>query len=229
MAITKIGAPLAGIRGTIGGTTFSANRSGTYAKGWSRGSNPRSNLQSKERGTFGGLNANWRALTNAERTDWDTYAAAAAQELFNSLGEGFFASGFNWFVRINVHRLSTDKSLRTTFPTATRPSQPTITTFVVNETGSGNAELTFPDADFGGTDQVIVHGYRSNTISRSVAGNVRLWKFSTVDPGTQTLINDELDTIYGSRELARRWFVEMRVQDNQGQRSSPATANTVTV
>jgi len=229
MAIIKIGAPLTGIRGTVNGTTFSANKSGPYAKGWSRGSNPRSNLQSKERGIFGSLNSNWRDLTDVQRTAWDDYAAATPQELFNSLGEGFFASGFNWFIRINQHRIQTDKSVITAAPTNSRPSQPTITTFIVNETGGGAATITFPGTDFGPTDQVVVHVFRSNTISRSVAGKVRFCKFSTGDPGASTNIDIELDDIFGSRELDRRWFIEMRVQDNQGQRSSPATDNTVTV
>ncbi len=80
MAIAKFGPTVTGLRGTVAGTTFSANKSGPYARGWSRGANPRSSLQSTQRGRLGALAAAWRDLTQVQRDDWIVYAALPAQD-----------------------------------------------------------------------------------------------------------------------------------------------------
>lgn len=135
MAITKIGPPLSGIRGTIGGVTYSANGASTYAKAWSKGPNPRTSKQSDERTFLSRMPALWGALTPAQRAGWRTFAADPAQELFNSLGDGYFASGFNWFVKCNIRNLRVTAPIRDDFPTQARPAPPTITAFRVTPAG----------------------------------------------------------------------------------------------
>ena len=86
MAIALIGAPLAGVRGTLGGITFSANKGGPYIKLWAKPPNPRTSRQTIERGFLGRMPELWRALTGVQQTAWDTFAALGAQDLTNSLG-----------------------------------------------------------------------------------------------------------------------------------------------
>lgn len=131
MAITKIGAPLAGIRGTIGGITYSANKSCTYAKAWAMTSNPQTNKQSTERSFLSQMSEFWRSLSDAQRADWATFAALPDQELFNSLGESYYASGWNWFVKCNVRLLRLDRAKIKPIPTQARPAAPTINFFRV--------------------------------------------------------------------------------------------------
>lgn len=135
MAITKIGPPLSGIRGTIGGVTYSANGASTYAKAWSKGPNPRTPKQSTERTFLSRMPALWGALTPAQRAAWRTFAADPAQELFNSLGDGYFASGYNWFVKCNIRNLRVNNLIRNDIPTQARPSPPTITAFRITPAG----------------------------------------------------------------------------------------------
>lgn len=136
MAITKIGPPLAGIRGTIGGITYSENLSGTYAKLWSIGSNPRTSKQSVERGYLGRMPALWNALSDAQRAAWRTFAADPAQELENPLGEAYYASGYNWFCKCNVRLLRVGRAPIQPVPTQARPAAPTIDDFRVCEAGA---------------------------------------------------------------------------------------------
>jgi len=103
MAIVKFGPMVVGARGTLAGIIFSANAAGPFVRQWSRGSNPRSEGQQIQRQHLGDFATKWNQLTDAERLDWDDYADDPAQELTNSLGETYFASGFNWYVRINTH------------------------------------------------------------------------------------------------------------------------------
>lgn len=141
MAIITIGPPLAGIRGTVGGITFSANKSGTYAKIWTTTTNPRTPAQSRQRGLLARMSALWNALTSTQKLAWDTFAALSAQDLINSLGETFSASGFNWFSKCNVRLLRVGLSPLTAVPTQARPSAPTITDFVVTVAGT-ESDLT---------------------------------------------------------------------------------------
>jgi len=229
MAIIKIGAPLTGISGTIGGITYSRNSSGTYAKSWARGSNPKSELQTEQRSVISGLNFSWKQLTNSERAGWDTYAALTAQDLTNSLGETFSASGWNWFVKINSNLITTDKAERTTAPTGGTPTAVTLNSFVCNETGMGQAIIAWPGGSFSGTQIVVVQGFKSISEARIVSGKIRSWKFSPGNPGAQTRVDEELDEIYGSRPLGSRWFASVQKQNSEGRRSTATTIQTNTV
>jgi hypothetical protein len=46
MAIVSFGAPITGMRGSIGGITYSGNKSGAYAKIWAKSANVRTPKQS---------------------------------------------------------------------------------------------------------------------------------------------------------------------------------------
>lgn len=229
MAVIKIGAPLTGISGTIGGITYSRNGSGTYAKPWAQGSNPKSQLQTQTRAILSGLTFSWQAITASQRALWDVYAALPAQELTNSLGDTFFGSGWNWFVRINSNLITTENAERAVPPTAGTPTAVTLNTFVVNETGGGEATITWPAGSFTGNQRVVVKGFKAISQARIVSGNIRSWKFSTTTPAASTRVDVELDTIYGSRPLGSRWFASVQKQNGQGRRSTATTiqANTV--
>jgi len=136
MAIVKIGAPLSGIRGTLGGITYSENGASVYAKQWSRPSNPRTPKQTRERSFLSSMPALWAALTDVQRAAWRTFAADPAQELTNSLGETYYASGYNWFTKCNVRLLRLSLSTISAVPTQARPAAPAVTEFRVCESGS---------------------------------------------------------------------------------------------
>ena len=122
MSIVVFGPLVTGARGTIAGTIFSANKSGPYARGWNRGPNPRSIGQAGQRGRTSGMAKTWRGLTQLQRDAWDTWAALPAQEKFNSLGESYFPSGFNWYVAINTRLLYVGRGSRTAPPVTARPA-----------------------------------------------------------------------------------------------------------
>lgn len=134
MAIVKFGSLVVGVRGSIGGVTFSEALGGPYARSWGRSTNPRSRLQQRGRSHFGGLGAAWQALTPTERGDWDSLAAADPEPTFNSLGEPVTLSGWAYFVRCNTRRLQNSQELMPLAPTgaeAVQPLEPTVTNFEV--------------------------------------------------------------------------------------------------
>ena len=165
MAIIKLGIMVVGIRGTVGGGTFSANKSGPYVKAWSRGSNPRTDFQTIQRATIAAMPQLWRDLTPAEKTAWDVWALLAAQDRINRLGEIFSASGFNWFTIINTRLLNIGRPTRTAVPTQSRPSAPTISSLVLPFLPQQSTKITYPSGEFDPDfDQVVDTRYRPRAV-----------------------------------------------------------------
>lgn len=153
MAITKIGPPLAGISGTVGGITYSRNKSGTFAKLWAQGSNPQTAKQMKQRSHLAKMPGLWRALTAGQKAWWDLFAALPAQEKFNSLGESYFASGYNWFCTCNVRLIRMGRATIQAIPTQARPAAPTISELRITDSGT-ETNLNLAAAITASTEQV---------------------------------------------------------------------------
>ena len=136
MAIIKIAAPLSGIRGTIGGITYSANRASPYAKAWAPATNPRSQPQAQARIALAQASQTWPYQSSAHQAEWNAFAADPAQEQTNSLGEAYYLSGFQWYAKCNA-RLSRLVAPQVTLaPTTGYPDAPQIDAFRVCTAGS---------------------------------------------------------------------------------------------
>lgn len=129
MAIVKFGSLVVGVRGTVGGLTFTANKGSVYAKTWSRSSNPRTERQQRERANMATLAAAWEDLSEAQRTAWRDLAATDPEPVYNQFGEPVSLSGFNLFVMLNRRRMRRGDEPAADAPTgtdATRPVAPVI-------------------------------------------------------------------------------------------------------
>lgn len=78
----------------------------------------------------------WNSLTSVQRAAWDTFAALGAQALTNSLGETYYASGWNWFCKTNVRLLRVGRSTISATPTIARPSAPAYSHLCVTLPGT---------------------------------------------------------------------------------------------
>jgi hypothetical protein len=225
MSIVKFGPLITGARGTIAGTIFTANKSGPYARGWNRGPNPRSTAQSEQRGRTSGMAKAWRGLTQAQRDLWDVWAAAPAQEKFNSLGESYFASGFNWFVAINDRLLNMGRATRTTPPGLARPAAPPILAVLFFETPNPlPSTVTYVGGTFAGFDMVLFAAL-SNSIG--VITKTQGWRLvhQTQAPGgAAEPFQVGLEANFGTVSLTQRGFIRIARQTTDGVRSSFTTA-----
>ncbi len=222
MAIVKFGPTVVGARGTIAGTTFSANKAGPYARGWSRGSDPTTTLQTSQRGRLGALAAAWRDLTQVQRDDWIDYADDPPQELTNSLGETYFASGFNWYVKINDQLEAAGEARRDDAPTLTRPLAPILFDAGVQLWTTGGAENTRIRLGSGspnlGFNHVIIARITGQGRTAIAAG----FKFELIDVpdgNRRIFFQTPIQQSFGTIALLQRMFVQVRTQDSHGQRS----------
>ena len=159
MAIVKLGELVAGIRGTVGAVTFSANKSAAYCKLCAMPRNPRSQLQSAARTFQSNCRNLWLDLTDDQRDAWDTFAALPAQALSNSLGVEYFASGWNWFTKCNSRLQHAGLSTIADAPVVPRPAAPALDELFYLENGAVfTAVLTYPTGDIG-DDSLVIFAY----------------------------------------------------------------------
>lgn len=222
MAIIKLGGTVVGVRGTIGGVTYTANGSGPYAKSWAKPVNPKTGIQMIQRGYVAEQIQRWRDLSDAQRSDWASYASDPAQELTNSLGESYYASGFNWFVKINVRLKRAGRTLLDDAPTGTRPSANTTVEAVL---GDGVAKITFDADSFNGNDAIIFTRGIPSSGKRVVEGNHRETRISTSVGAATTQISFKIQfaNIWGDQQDGWILSVKVYTQDDEGQRSAAAT------
>jgi hypothetical protein len=92
---------LADIRGSIGGTTYSRNRGGSYARNRTVPINPQSINQTRARSQLAVASSDWGLiLDNTDRSLWNAYAETVTG--LNSLGEAITFTGQQMFVRANT-------------------------------------------------------------------------------------------------------------------------------
>lgn len=83
--------------GSLGGTTYSHNRYGQYVRRKAIPVNPNTARQAVNRSRFSAAVIAWFALTAAQRTAWDTYAANVP--VTDSLGQSINLTGQAMYVR----------------------------------------------------------------------------------------------------------------------------------
>jgi len=225
MAILKLGVLVTGIRGTVGGTIFSANKSGPFARNWSRGADPMSTSQTTVRARLSSHATEWQDLAQADRDDWDTYAADPAQELTNSLGEAYYGSGWNWYCRINNHLLVAGEARRDTYPTNARPAAPTITGIYVRTpiTGEGDAFVTYPSNQFLGYLCVVFLAFAPST---ALLWKSRGYLLTYIDKNIYTTFESFgwlAYDLFGDPILGSKIFATIQRQEPHGQRSAITT------
>lgn len=87
------------LSGKAGGTIYSRNRGGNYAKNFAVPTNPDTSLQQHVRGIFGSISSSWRSLTQAERDSWAQKSQYYPQK--DVFGDTFYLSGFGLYQKLN--------------------------------------------------------------------------------------------------------------------------------
>ena len=223
MAIIKLAGFLSGIRGTVAGEVYSANSSGPYVRAWSRPPRQRSSLQSFQRALYSIWPAVWRdTLSAANRAAWNVYAAAAPQELTNSLGETYYANGYNWFVRLSTHLMRLSRSPIVTPPAAGTPATPTLDAFTAETGDVADTSIDYPNKEWDTFDMVL-HIAQSRTAGELLKYSdfFEVHTTQTPDDDTET-IQTPLEGVFGAVYIGQRYHLRAYRQSTEGRRSAPA-------
>lgn len=162
MAIVKFGGSIAGLRGTIGGITYSANASSNYAKAWAKGPRSQTLAAATERARLASWAPRWAALNAFQVASWNTYAAAAAQAKTDPLGQTYYASGFNWFVECNTARALCGLAYALAAPANPAPAAPAITLPYFFQSPGNVGRHYIPIASWTATNYLLAYAWVSN-------------------------------------------------------------------
>lgn len=99
MAKVKYGEMIADLRGKIGGSVHSRNRSGAYMRIKVSPVNPQSTYQSSVRALFTALSQAWRTLTQAQRDSWNSAVSNFTSS--NVFGDITTPTGKNLYLGLN--------------------------------------------------------------------------------------------------------------------------------
>jgi hypothetical protein len=101
MALFKLGGIVVDARGSLGGLTFSRNKSGAYGRARVKPINPNTPRQTAIKSIMAFISQLWRSGTSvAERAEWAVFASNVPAT--NKLGESINLSGYNQFVKSNM-------------------------------------------------------------------------------------------------------------------------------
>jgi hypothetical protein len=230
MAIIKLGGVVTGIRGTVGGVTYSANKGGPYAKAWGSGSNARSALQQERRGNVLTMASAWGGMSDAERDAWGVLAAADPEPTYNSLGELVVMSGWGYFVRCNQRRLGVGLDVLTMAPSggdAVRPDPIVILTFIPVTAPGPQWDLTWDGSGTPVDSYLVVEGIvHVSMTALYVPVRMRWIGFCAADADAVEL-GPEAWEVFGGYGASWIAITGASVQRDNGLRSTRATSREV--
>lgn len=225
MAIAKFGALVVGVRGTIAGCTYTANKSGPYLKSWSKGANVRSTRQTDTRGSISAFAAKWRTIDAGARADWDLWAADPNQILTNPLGETYYISGFLWWVKMSQWLAAVDRDPIQSAPLLPVSASPTINSLVVSA-GAATSEITYDLGEFSPDYDCIINlAIGGSTGAAAIPITPLLLKGAQTPAGTSLSFDTELTDRYGLLAVGQRAFARITRQTLEGYRSAPSSIN----
>lgn len=134
--------------GKLNGSVASHNKGGSYLRNKGIVANPRTALQTFQRGVLGSVSSQWKGITQAQRDDWA--AAAAEWPYTDPFGQVKYLSGSQLFVKLNSNLATNgeapvyDAPLRVVMPTwnyeeftldldltPVPPASPNVQTFLI--------------------------------------------------------------------------------------------------
>ena len=229
MAIIKLGITVVGIRGTVGGGVFSANKSGPYLKQWAYPIVRATEPELLERSRSSALPSAWRSLTQAVRDSWDTLAALAAYERTNSLGEVYNLSGWQLYNSWQRNRQTVSLALLTTAPTATVPSGPPDATVAADES-AGTLIVSWTAGVYTSPFRGVIYGQPLRNEALQHMPN--LWRyladFQRSSPNTKQ-VDNSYTAKFGPLQLGQAIAIKLIRMNEQGPHSTPLIVKTTVV
>lgn len=228
MAKIKLG-PMAGqISGSIGATTFSHNRGGTYARRRAIPvtSTTVSALAAKARLT--NASQSWGSLTSAQRLAWSVWAQM--NPVTDTLGDKITLTGHAAYVMLTTRLLQAGLTAVTTPPVVTAPAS-LLTLTATFDVGAGDFAMAFTATPIGATNSLWVRGAVTDSASQVYINNrLRVVKVSSANQATGLDVSTELAAQFGALTAGRLVTLEASILDrNNGLLSAPLRVSGVVV
>lgn len=153
MAKFTPGPAIAAASGSVGGTTFSRNRSGMYMRRRAIPTNPSTSYQDQIRALFAANSQAWSGLTDAQRSAWTNYARQTP--VLNALGNSFTRSGHQAYCALNTRLALIGSATISTPPISNAPDALTSYTQTF-DIGAGAFAATFTPTPIGANNRLFI-------------------------------------------------------------------------
>jgi hypothetical protein len=144
MATIKLGAIASDIRGSIGGTVFSRNGGGAYAKARTKGTDPNTPAQQVVRSIMSGIIGAWAVLSSTVRANWGVYARQVP--FINRLGDSINLSGYNMYCRTKAIFELIGATVPAAAPTVMYLAESDPSVVITPDASSTNVSIAFDNA-----------------------------------------------------------------------------------
>jgi len=230
MALVQFGTTVTGIRGTVGGLTFSFGTGGAYCRRWSRPGRKTTVMQSERRGVLSLMGGYWNQIDQADRDDWDTFAAAPNELDYDAWSVQRYLSGFQWFSRATLRRISVGAYSVGAVPSGAAATVPANAALSLCVFGTGNSEVTWDSGSFGATDSAVLHLSMGRGVGVREMQRGFLKVLALYNPGdTGEDISDEVLAAFGDIAVGQRGTAYLWKQADEGNRSVVTVLNTIVV
>jgi hypothetical protein len=136
--------------GSIGGCTYSRNRSGQYIRRRAMPVNPGAPLAGIMTAFFAELVDRWTTvLTTIQRNAWNTYAANVVKSGFG--GGSFYWTGQNTFISMNAFRMQNGLAVTNTAPVIFADAVLSVTFVSALSAATDNFDINFVNTDLWAT------------------------------------------------------------------------------
>lgn len=226
MAIAKLQAPVADLRGKYGGMIWGKNAAGNWVRQWTKPVDPGSMAQTGKRNWFTTIRHGWRDLSTGQKAQWDTLAASPPEVDYNSVGQVILLSGSAWHTRINMRRFQVGLAYTATAPPGLTVNPPVtfgLTSYTFDWAGRTDL-FSYSNTDFAGCYAILKISVSSSLGRQTLTTGFRSVYSNTVAPVGPQDITSELAEVFGWLQVGNRLFGELYKQCTGGIRS---TANTV--
>ena len=207
MARIQLGVTVTGIRGTIGGITFSANKSGNYAKSWARGARTPTQRQNAGRAQIAQIGALWSAASPNE-TDYDPS------------GDQYCLSGFGWFTRAQVRRALVGLDPDGAVPSGAAATVPTGVALSATAGSPDSVQISWDSATFEADSSAILFLVPGWSTGAAWLTSGWLLTLALQNPGdTGEDISAAYAALFGDLSAGMRLYARIYKQAPEGNRS----------
>lgn len=153
MAKIEFGPIVSAASGSIGGTTFSRNRYGSYVRNKAIPVNPNTSYQQEVRAIMSARSQEWRGLSDDQRNQWKTWAQI--NPFTDVQGNSQVLQANAAYVRLNALLTQSGEPAISAPPTADAPDALTDLSFVPSQT-LGTCVVTFAPTPLDADDKLVV-------------------------------------------------------------------------
>lgn len=222
-------APGTGASGSMGGTTWSRNRFGAYARARTKPVNPNTARQQTMRSLMASLTARWgQTLTDAQRLAWNQYGDNVVMK--NRVGQDIHLTGFNHYIRSNSVISDAGSPLVDAGPVIYELPEQDPALAISASAATQDVSVTFDDAfdwlDEDDAFMYVLFGSPQNNQRNFFNGP---WRGSLVIEGdgvTPPTTPEDLANVWVMSEGQRIW-IQARIGRADGRLSAPFQAQIV--